>query len=174
MDLLLQILIHTPIWVWVILAFLVWRGVAAMRPGRISLQKLAIVPVLFSVWGLWSISHRYGGSGPAWAGWLVGVGVGAALGWRLLRRATLTRDAATGALWRGADYSQLPLLLVTFLIKFGFEVAFAVAPPLVSVGSVSAAYLLLSGAFTGMFIGRFAWYVVASRRSAVSGLELAG
>lgn len=174
MDLLLQILIHTPVWVWAILAFLVWRGGAAMRPGRISLQKLAIVPVLFSVWGVWSISHRYGGSGLAWAGWLVGIGAGAALGWRLLRRATLTLDPATGALWRSADYSQLPLLLITFLIKYGFEVAFAVAPPLVNIGSVSAAYLLLSGAFTGMFIGRFARYVVASRRVAGSRLEVAG
>jgi len=44
-NLLLPILSHTPIWVWVILAYLITRGVAAMRPGQTSLRRLAIVPL---------------------------------------------------------------------------------------------------------------------------------
>ena len=164
MTLLQPILAHTPIWVWVILAYLITRGVAAMRPGQTSLRRLAIVPALFTVWGIWSISHRYGGSLVAWSEWLAGICAGAMIGWVLLRRATLTVNEATGRLWRSADYSLLPLLLVTFLVKYGFEVALAVSPALSANGSFSAAYLLLSGGFTGVFVGKYLRYLSVLRK----------
>lgn len=66
----LQLLVsHTPIWVWVLLAFLVTRGINAMKPGETSLSKLAIVPALFTVWGVWSINARYPASWEASALW---------------------------------------------------------------------------------------------------------
>lgn len=174
MTLLQQLLLQTPIWVWVLLAFLISRGIAAMRPGRNSLRKLAIVPALFSVWGIWSISHRYGGSPLVWSEWLAGICAGAALGWLLLRRATLTVEASTGKLWRSADYSLLPLLLITFAIKYGFETALAVTPTLSANAGFSAAYLLLSGGFTGIFIGKYCRYLAAFRRATPSGMQPAG
>ena len=166
---------QTPLWVWLLLAFLVTRGIASMKPGETSLQKLAVVPVLFAAWGAWSISHRYGASFSAWGEWLAGVAAGAALGWVLLRRARLTMDAASGRLRRGADYSLLPLLLVTFLVKYGFETALAVSPALAAHAGFSAAYLLLSGAFTGIFAGKYCRYLASLRRVAAGdGLAAAG
>ncbi|MBK0026983.1 DUF1453 domain-containing protein [Stenotrophomonas sp. S48] len=171
----MQILSHTPLWVWALLAFLVYRGVAAMKPGESSLVRLAIVPALFLAWGAWSISHRYGGSLQAWGEWLVGIAAGAAIGWLLLRRATLALNPATGKLRRSPDYSLLPLLLVTFLVKYGFEVAFAVSPALAGHAGFTAAYLLTSGGFAGIFLGKFCRYVVAVRRGAGGGaLGVAG
>jgi len=154
---------HTPIWVWVVLAFLVMRGVMAMKPGETSLSKLAIVPGLFTVWGVWSINVRYPASWEAWALWMVGIAAGAGIGWMLLRRVQLRVEPATGKLWRGADYSLLPLLLVTFVVKYGFEAALAMSPALVADSGFRAAYLLLSGGFTGIFIGKYCRYLVASR-----------
>ena len=29
-----QILIHTPLWVWILLAFLVWQGIKSMQPRK--------------------------------------------------------------------------------------------------------------------------------------------
>jgi len=68
----------------------------------------------------------------------------------------------------------LPLLLVTFVIKYGFETALAVAPGLSSNAGFSAAYLLLSGGFTGIFIGKYCRYLAASRRATPSGMQPAG
>jgi len=170
-----HLLSNTPVWVWALLVFLLTRGIAAMKPGETSLARLAIVPALFTVWGLWSISHRFGTSWEAWGEWLVGIGAGACLGWMLLRRATLTMNTATGKMWRSADYSLLPLLLVTFVVKYGFEVALSVSPTLSAEGSFRAAYLLISGGFTGIFIGKFLRYLRASRPSAPRrNLESAG
>ncbi|MFV1847614.1 DUF6622 family protein [Stenotrophomonas maltophilia] len=175
MNMLQHLASQTPTWVWLLLAFLITRGIAAMKPGETSLQKLAVVPVLFTVWGAWSISHRYGMSLSAWGEWLAGIGSGAALGWLLLGHVKLTFDSATGKLWRNADYSVLPLLLVTFLVKYGFEVAFAVSPTLTTHAGASAAYLLLSGGFTGLFIGKYCRYLASLRLDAAGkGLGIAG
>lgn len=174
MNMLQQLTSQTPIWVWLLLAFLVTRGIAAMKPGETSLQKLAIVPALFTAWGAWSISHRFGTSLSAWGEWLAGIAAGAALGWLLLDRLKLTMDRSTGKLWRNADFSLLPLLLVTFLVKYGFEVAFAVSPSLTANAGFSAAYLLLAGGFTGLFIGKYCRYLASLRVDAAGkGLETA-
>ncbi len=172
---LLSLISSTPVWVWALLVFLVTRGVSAMKPGETSLTKLAIVPVLFTAWGVWSLGHRFGSSWEAWAEWLVGIGAGMGLGWMLLRRATLTVNMSTGRLWRRADYSLLPLLLLTFVVKYGFEVALSVSPSLNFDDGFRAAYLLLSGGFTGVFIGKYLRYLRASRLATPpSALEAAG
>lgn len=174
MNMLQQLASQTPIWVWLLLAFLVTRGIAAMKPAQTSLQKLAIVPGLFAVWGAWSISHRFGASLIAWSEWLAGIATGAALAWLLLSRLKLTLDRSTGKLWRSADFSLLPLLLITFLVKYGFEVAFAVSPSLTANAGFSAAYLLLAGGFTGLFIGKYCRYLASLRVDAAGkGLETA-
>ncbi|MCU1135099.1 DUF6622 family protein [Stenotrophomonas maltophilia] len=175
MNMLQHLASQTPIWVWLLLAFLVTRGIAAMKPAETSLQKLAIVPGLFAVWGAWSISHRFGASLIAWSEWLGGIATGAALAWLLLNRLKLTLDRSTGKLWRSADFSLLPLLLATFLVKYGFEVAFAVSPTLTASAGFSAAYLLLTGGFTGIFVGKYARYLASLRVDAAGkGLETAG
>ena len=171
MQMLQPVVAHTPIWVWALLAFLVTRGIMAMKPGETSLAKLAIVPALFSMWGLWSINHRYPGSWAAWSLWLAGIAAGACIGWVMLRRVQLRMDASTGKLWRPADFSLLPLLLVTFVVKYGFESALAMSPALATDGAFRAAYLLLSGGFTGIFIGKYCRYLAAARRVAADGRE---
>jgi len=174
MNMLQQLASQTPVWVWLLLAFLVTRGIAAMKPAETSLQKLAIVPALFAVWGAWSVSHRFGASLSAFGEWLAGIATGATLAWLLLNRLKLTLDRSTGKLWRSADFSLLPLLLVTFLVKYGFEVAFAVSPPPPRAG-FRAPSLLLPGGFTGIFVGKYGRYLASLRMDAAGkGLETAG
>jgi hypothetical protein len=165
MNMLQQFASHTPLWVWALLIFLLTRGIAAMKPAETSLAKLAIVPALFTAWGLWSISQRYGASWIAWGEWLAGIIAGMGIGWMLLRRATLTMNPATGTLWRSADFTLLPLLLITFAVKYGFESALAMSPSLSANATFSATYLLLSGGFTGIFIGKYCRYLRASRQA---------
>ncbi|VXB26648.1 hypothetical protein BURKHO8Y_110312 [Burkholderia sp. 8Y] len=66
------ILAGTPVWVWVLLAVLVSRGIKAMKGGTAPLSKLAVVPAIFAAWGL---LHIVSGPSTGWqaaAMWLVG------------------------------------------------------------------------------------------------------
>ena len=48
----LGIITHTPIWAWILLAYLVWQGIKAMQPRTTTIWRALIVPAIFIVWGL--------------------------------------------------------------------------------------------------------------------------
>jgi fucose permease len=48
-----QIIIITPLWVWVLLAFLLYLGIRALRPGTAPLWRIAILPALFAELRYW-------------------------------------------------------------------------------------------------------------------------
>ena len=53
-----EIVAHTPLWVWALFAFLVYRGVAGMRTREVSPFRVLIVPAVFFVWGASSLLGR--------------------------------------------------------------------------------------------------------------------
>jgi hypothetical protein len=46
------ILTHTPLWAYLLLAYLVWQGILARRPRNQSIWRLMIVPAVFIITGL--------------------------------------------------------------------------------------------------------------------------
>ncbi len=56
----LQIVANTPIWVWVLLAYLLFIGIRALRPSTAPLWRIAILPMVFFVWGLASLYQMHG------------------------------------------------------------------------------------------------------------------
>jgi hypothetical protein len=55
-----QILSGTPIWVFVLLAYLLWVGASRLKPGVRDLAKVWITPGVFIVWGLFGLFQRPG------------------------------------------------------------------------------------------------------------------
>ena len=166
MGMLMQFLTGTPVWVWVLLVFLLWRGINGLKPAETSLAKLAIIPVIFAVWGVYGIVVHYGVSVASLLPSLLGLAAGTGFGWWLLRHLRITVDAATGRLHRPADYTLLPLLMTTFVVKYGFEATLAVNPAMAQSANFRIAHLLLSGIFTGIFIGKFLRYARARSQAA--------
>jgi hypothetical protein len=166
MDILRQFLVQTPIWVWVILAWLVARGIKARRPGTTTLTKMATIPVVFTVWGLYDLVTAYGVTLEMAALWLLGVAAGSAIGWWIASRFDIVADHAAGVLHRPADMTLLPLLLATFAVKYGFGAAAAIAPHLAAEAGFRIADLTLCGLFTGIFVGKFLRYAWIWRKPA--------
>ena len=46
-----QVLVHTPVWVWALFAFVIYQGITALRPREVPIWRLLIVPAVFIVWG---------------------------------------------------------------------------------------------------------------------------
>jgi hypothetical protein len=75
-----QMLAHTPPYVFVLLAYLIWQGALALRTRQRSVWRLLIVPVLFTATGLSLLVLRPLGGTLPMAAWLAGLAAFAPLG----------------------------------------------------------------------------------------------
>lgn len=159
MDILQQFIAKTPWYVWVIFVWVLMRGIKARQPGETTLSKMATIPLIFTAWGLYDLYSIYGLSIDAALLWLAGIVVGSVMGLWLLGRFNITVDRARGVFHRPADMSLLPLLLATFAIKYTFGVIGAMSPQLLAEPPFRISDLVLSGMFTGIFVGKFLGYL---------------
>jgi membrane protein CcdC involved in cytochrome C biogenesis len=174
MQSLTQILSHTPAWVYVLLGYLVSRGVKAFKPAEVAPLKLAIVPALLTGWGLSDLVRLYGVSAANLLPWLGALSMGAVVGWFLIRGGLIEVDRVKGVIRRPADYTVLPLILIAFSVKFACGVMAAIAPERLAEPSLRMLDLTLSGAFAGIFVGKFVHYLTCylSKADIASGPEL--
>ncbi len=144
------VLVHTPLWVWGLLALLIAAGLAQTRAQRLSLQRAMALPALMLGLSLWGVLANF--AGPA-----------APLVWALCALALATWGqrgvALAGARWSATERrfhrpgSWVPLLLMLgiFALKYGVGVSLALQPALRGnagfVLAVSAGYGLFSGLF---------------------------
>ena len=50
--LVLLVLENTPVWVWVLLAFLIYRGIVALNPRAVDPRRALVLPIVFLVWAI--------------------------------------------------------------------------------------------------------------------------
>ena len=145
-----QILIHTPIWVFPLFAYLVWQGIRAMRPRTTTIWRSLIVPAIFIIWGLSRLLSGYQhGAGPL-VSWTMAALALAPVG--LLTEKPFELDHMTGQINRPG--SPIPLIRNVTIFALQYTVAVIAA---VDHDGLAVATLIgraVSGAMTGYFLGR--------------------
>lgn len=153
--LIVEILAHTPVWVWLLLAFLISRGAAAMRPREVSPSRVLIVPAVFFVWGGSGLLAGPDGSAPNIAAFVVALLVGLTAG-RALNALSpaprLSRD--TGLLAMPGSSVPLILICLAFAAKYTGNVALAMASDASAHAQLASAMVAVGGLFAGLFWGR--------------------
>ena len=158
-EFLIGVVTHTPVWVWVLFIFLISRGIKARRPATVTLERLAIIPAIFLIWDIYDlVVYRTLTPGTV-ALWTAGILAGAALGYFLIKQAVITRAEAPRTLYRQADYTALPFMMLAFGVKYVLGVMSAVSPQTMQHPAMSALAIVSGGVFAGVFIGKFARYV---------------
>ena len=149
----LQILKGTPIWVWAILAALIYVGGKQLKPRVVKRYSVLIAPVAFLFVGLMAA-----GRGPVgfatWALSLIGLAVFTCFVWR----------PATGARYEAdGDRLHLPgsampiiIMLAIFLLNYVINVVLAINPSYRGELIWQIVPALILGALSGVFIGRAA------------------
>lgn len=158
LDFITHMLVDTPLWVYALFLFLLFRGIKARRPATVTLPRLAIIPLIFLFWDLYDLliyRHLSVSIVLLWIGVLF---IGALLGYVLIRPERITRGTEPGTLHRQADYSALPLMMTAFAIKYVFGVMAAVAPATMHKPIMSGTAVVVGGLFAGSFIGKFTRY----------------
>ena len=147
------ILSHTPVWVWVLLAFLISRGITAMSPREVPAGRILIVPLVFLVWGLTGIlgTDEFATRLALFAFGLV---AGLAGGRALAALMPAPRRLPAGLLAIPGSPAPLILILLAFATKYAGSVALAMNPDAAVHTEISAAMAAVGGLFAGLFWGR--------------------
>ena len=150
-----QILTHTPLYVWAILAFLILRGVLAMRTREIALNKLFIIPIVMLVLSLQDIAAKFGMTGLPVVVWTVAATATTALMWQFCAPRVMPAATPGRVIVRGRKL-PLVLLLAIFVTKYVATMVVAVQPHLRGDTLFMALVCALFGAFNGYFLGHLA------------------
>jgi hypothetical protein len=149
----IRILVNTPVWVFPLLAYLIWQGWRSMRPRTQPVWRMLIVPLVFFLMGLSRlVLGRDNGLEPRLA-WLAAAALFASLA---LSRSPhlLAVDRKKGEVTRPG--SAMPLLRNITVFSLQYAVAVATAMKLEPHAAVAIIGHAVSGATSGYFSGRTA------------------
>ena len=158
----LSIIEGAPIWVWPVLAFLVWAGLRATRDREVAAWVIYGMPLV----GILSVNAAAGlPSAPGH--WIVFAGaylLGAMLGLGYQRTKVMGKHA--GRVQLAGEWLTFTVLMVVFWMNFAGGVAEAIAPDVYASASFVRAFLMIAGLSAGSFAGRAlgTWRAVPSHR----------
>lgn len=147
----MQIISHTPVWVFVLFFVLLTLGCLASRPRTLSRGRVAILPVAMMLLSAHGVLSAFGYQAMGLVAWVGGT----ALAVLLNRALQLPRGASYFATTRSfalpGSWIPLALMLVIFFTKYTVAVLRSIHPTLIDhvsfVAGVSLAYGVLSGIF---------------------------
>lgn len=153
-----RILGGTPLWVWGLLALLVWLGSLSLKQRNVALGRVAIVPAVFIVWGLSGVAGRPFDAATIAGLWLAGLIGGGLLGLATAPR-ILSADPVARRVTLPASAWPLARNLIFFFAHYALNVAAAILP--MHKATLIQATIVVSGCSAGYFTG---WSVALWRR----------
>ena len=148
MQIAFRILANTPLWVFALLAYLIWQGWQARRPRTQAIWRMLVVPLVFFLMGLSRLVLAHHGLEPLLAWLAAAIPFGALALWRGPK--LLAVDRARGVVSRPGSAAPL---------QYGIAVATAMKlEPHAAVAIIGHA---VSGASAGYFSG---WAAALLRR----------
>ena len=155
-----QILRHTPPWVWLLLAYLIFVGVRRMGMRTQSLTRVWTTPVIFIVMGVSGALARHQPAALAVPAWVAGVLLGAAPGALTSPRHIAYDRAARRVRFRGSLFPLIRNLLI-FAAQYGIAVMAATGGgPRLALWAIG-----VSGASAGYFLGWTGAFLLRLRRA---------
>jgi hypothetical protein len=151
------ILAGTPLWVWFLLAGLLWLGIGMLKGATIGASRMAIMPVAMtglSLWGTISAFSQSAMFGYVLLVWAVAAVVLAAAVGRMAPPAGTAYDASARSFTVPGSWVPLALIMGIFLVKYVVGVEVAMQPTLAHDGTYSLTYGAIYGVFSGIFTGR--------------------
>ena len=128
LQIVFQIVANTPLWVWPLMALVVWLGVLGLRPRVLPLWRLAVLPAVGLILSFLGIGQA---TQPALAlvAWLVALGIALPLGVLLGHRRTVRR-LDDGRLEIAGGWFMLIFGISIFAVRYTLGVVFGMAPAL--------------------------------------------
>ncbi len=151
---LLQIVQHTPAWVWGLFVALVGFGLSQARAREVSLARLTILPLVLLALSFSGVVSTFAHATIAILAWAVGVIAAIGLGRRFVTVRGASWSPETGLLHVPGSWLPLALMLALFLIKYGVGATLAINHAMAADTTFGACCGLAYGSFSGLFAAR--------------------
>lgn len=151
-----QIIIHTPIWVWALLALLLWLGLKQSLPGRFSLLRITLLPLALTGLSLFGAVSTFGSTPAVMLTWLAAAIVLATWVLQIPLPDATRYDTRTRTFQVPGSWVPLALMMGIFANKYGVGVSLALHPQLAHEAVFTLGFSALYGAFSGVFAARAA------------------
>jgi putative Mn2+ efflux pump MntP len=159
MDYFWQILTHTPIWVYILLIFLIYRCILTLKPRIIPLKKIFILPAVFiflSIHTLFTVE--------LYAVTFIIIAIVLAIlgfigGWFHIRSQKIEIDREHQLIYQQGSWLTLVLVLLIIICKFYIGFALAMTHHIQLHQQLLIFIYAVSGATVGLMLGRTAHYL---------------
>ncbi len=151
---LIQILMHTPLWVWALLTALLALGLWQRRQRHVRRGQLLALPLTMLALGLWSMAPGFVAQPLVAGAWLLALLAAAQVGRRLPTPAAARWLAAEQRLHLPGSWVPLVIILCIFSLRYATGVSLALHPEWRSMLSVQLPLALAFGSLSGLFMGR--------------------
>ena len=148
MSFLFQIVVHTPLWVWPLMAFVLWLGWRGLQPRSLPVGRLAILPLVGLATSLAGIAQSLQ-PGLALAGWAAALVAALPLGWFIGSRLAVRLRPEDGRLEVAGGWFVLGFAISIFVVRYTLGVLSGVMPYL----RAEPSWIVLSGAVGGIVTG---------------------
>jgi hypothetical protein len=150
----IEILRHTPLWVWCLLSALVALGLTQRRQRELTPLRILITPLALGALGVSMLWPALRALPLSVALWLLCLTLSFAASARWLVPLGTRWNAATRRLHVPGSGWPLVLILATFLLKYTIGVFQAMQPAAAATPAFLVALAMLSGAISGLWLGR--------------------
>ena len=150
----IEILKHTPFWVWGILVALLALGATMMQTRTISIKRLTIFPVVMIVYSFSSALLSFGAKPLYSFTWVAGLAAVVLLGRGFMRPAQVRYLADRDSFEVSGSIVPLLLMLSIFGLKYVVGVLNIQAPMLIADPMVAATVCAVLGMKSGAFLAR--------------------
>jgi hypothetical protein len=151
---LLQILTHTPVFVWFLLAGLIVLGWRQSRDRLVAPLQVLALPALMLGLGGWSLAPGMAALPVVALAWLGALALGAAAGARTPQLPGTAWLAPSGRFRVPGSWVPMGFILVIFTLRYSSNVAFVMHPEWRGMLAVQATLAVVLGLVSGLAIGR--------------------
>ncbi|MBU2701302.1 membrane-associated HD superfamily phosphohydrolase [Sporomusaceae bacterium BoRhaA] len=161
-----QIAIHTPVWVYLLLIYLIIVGIKASKTRVTKLQRIFTIPTILAVMSVNTlmvtitvVDYLIVSS------WIIAILIGILLGWWQVKRLGIRVDKKRLLIQIPGTWSTMYIIIAIFVTKYYFGYEQATDPIFAEQLGLKVSMLAVSGVCTGLFIGRLIGYLYHFKNS---------
>jgi hypothetical protein len=163
MQMPIDILTHTPSWVWLVLALLVFRGLKRTKTREVSQNSLILLPAILTLLALRRLVMA-GFDADVLMGTAIGI-IAAFVILLSIKPARQTRRLPNGKLLLQGEWLSLGLLLVIFAANYIDGVLTAIDPATAASGPMQITWSFVNGLSVTFMVGRSIMHLLAGNNS---------